>query len=226
MPNQHVTLLYWKPMITILLLLFSTSTHAMTATQFDEIKSIAYEKFNEYVPVNKAELDKQINEIQRQFYTYPDAIVIGVMAKCQHVVGVCAATQLNVGYLNGNLHASLYGIGGASLGIAETLKVEIYIALCYGDCLGGLAQGIYIGADGGLSLGGGFAGFIEIGTDITELFGFGRELNYKDFWTYKTLYMGVAYNVGAGIGISGNLYYYKNIWNKDISLKEILDIKL
>ena len=53
-------------------------------------------------------------------------------------------------------------------------KVETYAGLCWGDCLDTLAQGFFLGADAGAALYEGVSGFLEVGTDVSALFGWGR----------------------------------------------------
>ena len=206
----------------ISLLLSLTASAAMTDIQYNNLKQAALDKIQTYVSFDKNSFDKQIETLRKKHGNVnPDAIAIGLMFKCQDIVGVCVASQANFGYVNNKLHVSVYGIGGASLGLAETLKVEAYVALCYGDCLGGLGQGIYVGADAGITIGQGFAAFIEVGTDLTEIIFGNTNVDLTDLWDYKTVYIGVAYNVGAGMGVSGVIYYYTNLWNKDILLEDI-----
>lgn len=139
----------------------------------------------------------------------PDAISIGVIGRCQAGIGGCLGEQINIGKKNGKPLISSYTIAGLEAGFAEYFAIENYIALCYGNCNGVEAQGIYVSADGGVSLGAGFNGFIEAGIDLSDLY-FGHP-DLSNLIRFGVVYIGGGVIVGEGGGVSlGALYYLLN----------------
>jgi len=213
--------------IFLLSLLFSQAYSApLSPTAYQQVTAEAYKKLSSVVAIDKRVFDDTLSEALRQADIYPTAISIGVMGKCQNIIGICVGNQINIGVQDGKLMASSYGLAGLSLGTAEIYKIEVYVALCFGDCLSTLGEGFYFGGEAGFAVGTGGSVFIEVGTDVSEVFGVGRDFAWKDFWDYKTVYIGIAYNFGLGIGIAGDIYYYRLMWSKEIALEDIKNLDL
>jgi hypothetical protein len=211
--------------LTIFLLFISlyipAQAEKISPPKITEISEQVYQNLNSRVSINHDTFQKTIQASLNKVNVWPDAVVIGLLGRCQYGVGACLGAQANVGYKDGVVHVSVYGMGGLAVGTEAVAKMEVYTGLCYGDCLDSLAQGVFLGVDAGASLGEGVAAFAEAGTDLTALFGWGRKFNWKDLWDYRTVYLGVAFNFGIGLGVSGNLYFYKNLWNTEIGLNDI-----
>lgn len=186
-----------------------------------EISEQVYQNLNSRVSINHDTFQKTIQTFLNKVNVWPDAIVIGVLGRCQYGIGACLGAQANVGYKDSAVHVSVYGMGGLAVGTEAVAKLEVYTGLCYGDCLDSLAQGVFLGVDAGVTIEEGVAAFAEIGTDLSSIFGWGRKFKWADLWNYKTMYLGAAFNFGVGLGISGDLYYYRNLWNTKIDMADI-----
>lgn len=140
----------------------------------------------------------------------PDAITFGILARCQNGVGMCAGEQINIAKVNGKWTTSFYSLMGLQAGLAEMYKLEIYIAACYGSCIGINAEGFFAGVDGMLGYGAGGGFFIDVGLDATDLI-MNQSPTIKDItdlWNFRTAYFGWGFDIGVGIGFSAGLYYY------------------
>ena len=153
----------------------------------------------------------KVLEYSTRMGIYPSALTVGYMGRLQAGLGGSAGSQFNVYFDQGKLKASEYSIYGAHVGFAEMTKIQFYISFCFGTCFGGDASGWYVGLDacGSAGIGGDF--FIEGGVDVTDLIKYtmlGLPYSVKDLYQSKAIYLGMGFDVGQGVGVSGDVFYY------------------
>ncbi|MBU6153140.1 MAG: hypothetical protein KGP28_02450 [Bdellovibrionales bacterium] len=153
----------------------------------------------------------KVLEYSTRLGIYPSALTVGYMGRLQAVVGGSVGNQFNVYFDRGKLKASGYSMFGAHVGYAEMSKIQFYVSFCFGTCFGGDASGWYVGLDacGSMGIGGDF--FVEAGVDVTDLVKasmIGLPYSVKDLYQSKAIYLGMGFDVGQGVGVSGDVFYY------------------
>ena len=148
---------------------------------------------------------------------FPRAFTVGYMGRVQAGVGVSGGTQFNFYFDHGKFKVSSYSIYGAQAGVAEMMKIEFYASVCFGTCFGGDGEGLYLGLDGYAGAGVGVNFFVEGGIDLTDMVKHtfsGKPYSTKDLYKAKAIYIGAGFDIGEGIGVSGNLFYYNEDFDK------------
>jgi len=204
--------------ILIAILIPFTCVKAEKLTQAD-INMIVQKVYKEYTPIlgmfdngDKAYLEFLKNNQSKLNIdgVMPDAITFGILGRCQNGIGFCGGEQINIAKVNGKWTVSTYTLIGVQAGLAEMYKVELYLAACYGSCIGINAEGFFAGIDGMIGVGAGGGFFIDVGLDATDVV-----MNVsptmkdlKDLWNFRTAYFGWGFDIGVGAGFSAGLYYY------------------
>lgn len=204
-----------KIILPLLALILSTTNNTAVAklTQKD-ITNIQTQVISQLTPLLLAmDMDKQYIEYlkNRPFIVdgiMPDAITIGFMGRCQYLIGGCLAEQINISKNKGKWQISAYTVMGVQAGFTEMLKYEIYIAACYGSCIGVNAEGLFIGLDGMFAYGVGGGMFVDIGVDVSDMFVPPFVYTVSDLWKFRTVYAGWGLDIGQGNGFSLGAYYY------------------
>ena len=161
-----------------------------------------------------------ILEYSTRLGVFPSALTVGWMGRAQAGIGGSMGSQFNLYFDHGAAKTSEYSIYGAHAGFAEMMKIQFYVAFCFGTCFGGDGAGWYIGLDGSGSVGAGGGFFAEGGVDVTDLIKnawSGKPYGIKDLYRAKAIYLGAGFDVGEGIGLSGDLFYYTHDFDLSLS---------
>lgn len=193
-------------MIRVLLaFLFATNAFATPMTP-QEIQQ-ALLLMPEYGQFDSESIKKTAKYVGDQLKKYnihlaPDAIAVGMVVRCQLVLGVCLGEQVNIGKDGKEFVVSLYNFYSGQVGFAEYVAAELYVAFCYGRCNDSDAEGWYVSLDGSAALGAGANVFIEVGSDVTTTTDLNSLINSGVF------YIGAGAMGGEGGGISLGLMRY------------------
>ncbi len=159
---------------------------------------------------------------------YPSTIAIGTSARIQKKIGATLGVQVNVGLApqvkgkkGRDLLVSTYGFGGPSVG-ARFKMAEVYVALCYGQCLGNSGAGFFLGADSFWNLNQlknipiPQNCFVDFNLNISGLWPF-QDGHFSvpslgDFLESTSFYVGAGLEFGKGAGASVGLYKFFH-WN-------------
>lgn len=205
-----------KKLFLLLLIPFTLNAEPLTSKDMKTGVSVIRHQlepvFKQFNIENKYlfKLLKQVEKLKIN-NLYPDAITFGIMARCQQGLGACVATQINLAKERGEWIVSVYSLLGLQAGFAEMLKIELYLAVCYGTCIGENGSGLFMGIDGmaAVGVGGGF--FFDVGVDLTDAWAGKYEgNNIKEILKTSTVYSGWGLDIGQGVGTSIGLYYYKH----------------
>jgi len=189
----------------LLPLLFATNAVAtpMTPREIQQALLLIPE-YGEFDSKAIKETAKYVEDQLKKYniHVLPDAIAVGVVMRCQFVLGVCIGEQVNIGKVGKQFVVSLYDFYSGQLGLAEYLTAEVYVAFCYGRCNDVEAEGWYVSMDGSAALGAGANVFIEMGSDVTVTTDIATLINSGVF------YIGAGIMGGEGGGISLGLMRY------------------
>jgi hypothetical protein len=137
----------------------------------------------------------------------PDAIAIGFMGRCQAGIGVCLADQINVGIVGKKIHLSHLQVLGGEFGEQVAANIEVYLAVCYGECNDEEAAGWFVGVDSTATLGAGINGFMDYGVDWSEIT---SDKSFEEILDSSVFYAGVGLTTGAGAGVSLGIHPHRN----------------
>lgn len=161
----------------------------------------------EYGQFDSESIRKTAKYVSNQLKKYnihlaPDAVAVGVVVRCQLVLGVCLGEQINIGKEGKQFVISLYDFYSGQVGFAEYVAAEMYVAFCYGRCNDADAEGWYVSLDGSAAFGAGANVFIEVGSDVTTT----TDLN--SLMKSGVFYIGAGAMGGEGGGVSLGLMRY------------------
>ena len=151
---------------------------------------------------------------------YPHAFTVGNIGHLKFGVGAAAGVEFNFYIEKGDLKLASYSIVGGQLGAAAKASDQFYFALCYGSCTGGEASGMYIGADFSADFGIGVDAYVEFGLDFTDAIKSwfrGKSYSMKDLYDSRVVYVGFGFDIGIGVGLSGNVLYYSEMFDKTLA---------
>jgi hypothetical protein len=183
---------------------------------------LAASLIREGVTLDRRRFDSVVSSIleySTRLGVFPSALTVGWMGRAQAGLGGSMGSQFNLYFDHGAVKTSEYSIYGAHAGFAEMMKIQFYLAFCFGTCFGGDGAGWYIGLDGSGSVGAGGGFFAEGGVDVTDLIKnswSGKPYGIKDLYKAKAIYLGAGFDVGEGVGLSGDLFFYTHDF--DLSL--------
>lgn len=193
----------------LFLLLFAITSQAQPLTQ-KELNGVILTIPRTSMGKN-VDLTPSINKIKKLSQkagvaVMPSAIAIGSIARCQAGLGLCMGEQASFTVKNNHIEMSTYTFYGLEAGVAEYAIVDFYVAFCYGKCNGAEAEGNFVSFDGGGAFGLGGNGFIEVGSDIEDLF---KMRSINDVVNSGVFYIGIGIAVGEGAGISLGAIHYQ-----------------
>ena len=167
--------------------------------------------------INEAAFTHKLNQVLSWSTKYglsPSALTIGAMGHAQYIVGAGAGMEFTFYLEKGNLKVASYRMFGLELGVKETLNMEFYAALCFGNCSGGAKEGAYIGLDGMAAAGLGGSFYINVQLDVTDLIMAaikGKKYSVKELYQSRAINAGFAFDVGEGLGLTGSIFYYQEV---------------
>ncbi len=135
----------------------------------------------------------------------PAAITIGWFKRADLVVGKTVGTEMNFYLDQGKLKVSTYDLKTLNVGISASAKIGYYVALCFGVCTGGDAEGTYVGVDADVIFGAGANVYVEVGVDTTDLYKakkLGESYALSELYEARTIYIGAGIDLGVGGGFS------------------------
>lgn len=157
----------------------------------------------------------------------PAAITVGFFRRADLIVGKTRGVEMNFYLDDGKLRVSTYDLNTLNVGLSANLKVGYYVALCFGACTGGDAQGTYIGVDADVVFGVGANIYIEVGVDTTDYRKAkiaGQDFKMSEFYEAKAVYIGAGIDIGFGGGVSfGFTDYNMTSDNEIIDLYSIMN---
>lgn len=157
----------------------------------------------------------------------PSAITIGWYGRLDLIIGKTRGTEMNFYLEKGKLRVSSYDLKTLNVGVAASAKIGYYVALCFGSCTGGDANGNYVGLDADLVYGLGASVYIEVGVDSTDYYKAKKEAEgyaLSEMYDCKAIYIGVGMDMGLSLGFAAGFTDYRMTSDKEIiDLYSILD---
>lgn len=147
----------------------------------------------------------------------PSAISIGFFNRADLIVGRTRGTEMNFYLEEGKLKVSSYDLKTLQVGLSASLEIGYYVALCFGACTGGDANGTYIGLDADVIFGVGANIYVEVGVDTTDYYKakkLGESYSVSELYEAKAVYIGAGFEVGIGAGISMAFTEYQMLSDK------------
>lgn len=155
----------------------------------------------------------------------PSAISIGFFKRADLIIGKSRGTEMNFYLEDGKLRVSTYDLKTLQVGLAASLEIGYYVALCFGSCTGGDANGTYIGLDADVIYGVGANIYVEVGVDTTDYYKakkIGESYSVSDLYQAKAVYIGAGIEIGIGMGISMGFTEYQ--MTSDKMLIDLYDV--